>query len=243
VNTRVAVMTDVHGNIHALRAALNDIDEQRVERIYCLGDMISIGPFTNEVLEALTSRRDVSMLIGNHEQAILALLDGNDPGSPGTERLHHEWVASRIDPSYVPLLRRLPPMLEAEHGSRRLLLLHYHHDREGRLVPYDREPTLKKLETMYSEQDADAVCFGHHHPVHYFRSARRVYVNPGSLGCAYEPVARYALLDCAPDGVRVQLRAVVYDNREFLASYHHLSVPAGDFILKLFHGDQHLASG
>jgi hypothetical protein len=44
------------------------------ERIYCLGDMIGIGPDTNEVLGLLFSRMDSSMITGNHDEAILALL-------------------------------------------------------------------------------------------------------------------------------------------------------------------------
>lgn len=242
VNDKVAIMTDVHGNPYALRAALDDIDSLGIERTYCLGDMISIGPFTNEVLAILLDRADVTMLIGNHEEAILAVLDGKDPGSPGTEKLHHMWIASRIDQQYVPTLRTLPRVLQVEHGGRRLLLLHYHLTHHGHFAPPDREPSVEKLEAMYASSGADAVCFGHHHPPHYFRSASRVYVNPGSLGCADQPVARYAILACGSEGVDVEMRAVPYDNEEFLASYARLGVPAGDFILKIFHGNQQAAN-
>lgn len=234
-------MTDVHGNIDALQAAIDDIDGRAINHVYCLGDMISIGPFSNEVLGLLLAREDVTMLIGNHEEAILAVLDGRDPGSPGTERLHHQWIASRLDPAFAPILRALPRVLTVEHAGRRLLLLHYHLDENGLFAPYDREPSVEKLETIYAHTEADAVCFGHHHPVHFFRSATRVYVNPGSLGCASEPVARYAILSCGANGVEVELRSVPYDNRAFLESYRRLDVPAGEFILDLFHGRQHVS--
>jgi hypothetical protein len=84
------------------------------------------------------------------------------------------------------------------------------------------------------------VCFGHHHPVHLFRSASRLYLNPGALGCNDRPEARYALLTIDRERVDVQFRAVPYDNRAFLDSYQALNVPAGEFILQLFHGNQHL---
>lgn len=59
---KIAIITDVHGNAPALKAALSEIDNRRdIEHIYCLGDMVAIGPDTNEVLHMLFSRADVSM--------------------------------------------------------------------------------------------------------------------------------------------------------------------------------------
>lgn len=243
MTTNIAILVDVHGNAPALKAALADIDrEGRVDHIYSLGDMIAIGPDTNEVLDILFARRDVAMLKGNHEDAVLAAVDGNDPGTPGTERIHHLWVASHIARAFVPALRALPRVLEPEVEGQHLLLLHYHMTADGRLLPVDREPSLNKLERMYAGCRAVAVCFGHHHPVHYFRSARRAYVNPGSLGCCHQPLARYAVLACSRSGVQVEMRAVPYDNRAFLASYERLEVPARELILDLFHGNQHVPS-
>jgi predicted phosphodiesterase len=238
----IAILTDVHGNAPALQAALADIDQEgTVERIYSLGDMIAIGPDTNQVLDSLLAREDVTMIRGNHEDAVLAVVDGKDPGSPGTERLHHCWVAEQLDPTFVPALRALPLRLVPRYAEHDLLLVHYHLSPEDRYLPVDREPSLEKLEANYQAHDVNAVCFGHHHPVHYFRSDTRLYLNPGALGCNDRPEARYALLTITAGGIAADLRAVPYDNRAFLASYHTLKVPAGDFILQLFHGNQHLA--
>ncbi len=71
--------SDIHGNGPALKAVLKEIDERRdVDHIYCLGDMLGMGPDSNEVLEMLFSRSDVSMLTGNHDEAILALAEGEE---------------------------------------------------------------------------------------------------------------------------------------------------------------------
>ncbi len=232
-------MADVHGNAPALRAVLDDIDAQDgIEHTYCLGDMIAIGPDTNEVLDILFSRPGISMILGNHEDAVLAVLDGRDPGSPGTERIHHFWVAQCIQRQHARALRQLPRRLVRDHGGQRLLLVHYHEDDHGRFQPVDREPTVERLEAIYADCEARGVCFGHHHPRHFFRSQKRIYVNPGSLGCYHLPVARYAILICGDGQVLVEMRDVPYDNRDFLASYERLAVPAGDFIIKTFHGNQ-----
>lgn len=74
---KIGVIADIHGNAPALKAVLNEFDLRRdIEHIYCLGDMIGIGPDTNEVLTILFARSDVSMITGNHDEAVLALQKG-----------------------------------------------------------------------------------------------------------------------------------------------------------------------
>lgn len=93
---KAAVIADVHGNAPALKAVLKSIDGQKdIDHIYCAGDMIGIGPDSNEVLRLLFSRTDVSMVTGNHDEAVLALLTGAEyPKSHAETKLHHQWIAS-----------------------------------------------------------------------------------------------------------------------------------------------------
>lgn len=62
-----AIVTDIHGNSPALKAVLNDISIKNLEHIYCLGDVVGIGPDSNQVLDLLTARNDVSFVVGNHD--------------------------------------------------------------------------------------------------------------------------------------------------------------------------------
>lgn len=236
---QVAVITDVHGNAPALRAALADIDASPdIAHIYCLGDMIAFGPDTNAVLSLLTSRPDVTLLAGNHEGYALALLEGRRLHFAGEELAHQQWIAAGLDRQFVPVLAGLPRELTVTHGAKSIRLLHYHRGADGGLQPIDWNPSVEHLDAIYDGAPEAAVCFGHHHPVHLFRSERRVYVNPGSLGCCDRPLARYAVLDLHGPQVDVSLRAVPYDNRAFLASYQRLGVPGAAIILRIFHGGQ-----
>lgn len=212
----------------------------RISHVYCLGDMIAIGPDTNEVLEALFARSDVTMVAGNHEDAVMALLEGKQPLSHGREREHHEWIAAQLDRSFIPRLARLPRAINEMHEGKHLLMLHYHLNGRQQFLPIEKAPSADKLDALYRHSAADAVCFGHHHPVHYFQSARRSYVNPGSLGCCDRPLARYAVMRLSEEAIVTELKAVPYDNRDFLASYTKRNVPDGDFILNVFHGNQQI---
>lgn len=202
--------------------------------------MVAIGPDTNEVLATLFGRDDVSMITGNHEDAILEIFQGQEPASRGEERVHHEWIVEHTDEIFLHKLLDLPRSLQVEHEEKSLLLVHYHLDFTGNFLRIDRDPSSEKLDTIYDGNQADMVCFGHHHPVHFFESAARTYLNPGSLGCCDRPVARYAVLDIDSTGIGVDMKEIPYDNRQFLLSYGELGVPARELILKAFHGNQHL---
>ncbi|HYF90721.1 MAG TPA: metallophosphoesterase family protein [Symbiobacteriaceae bacterium] len=241
MGTRLAVISDIHGNAPALRAILAEIDATPgVEHIYCLGDSVSIGPDANEVLDMLFARPDLSMVKGNHERYILAVLAGGllPPEVEAEELEHQRWISSRLNPDHADHLSALPDRLEVEHGGRRFWFLHYHADagRPGRFAPWMND--VAQLEEHYATAPADVVCFGHDHTTRLLRGAQRLYLNPGSAGCFSRPVARYALVTVEAGDVSVEMREADYDNRDFLASYDRLGVPARDFILRIFHGNQ-----
>ncbi|AQQ55089.1 metallophosphoesterase family protein [Planococcus lenghuensis] len=242
MRTKIAVLADIHSNKAALDAALGEIDaDPSISHIYCLGDMIAIGHETNGVLETLFSRKDVTLISGNHDEGVVAAGNGGPipEGSAEGERAHHEWVASGLDPKFTPQLEALEKELLIEIEGRMVLFTHYHLDSDKQILPIDTEPSGEKLDAQYAGYPADIVCFGHHHPVHYFKTIDRIYINPGSLGCCDEPYGRYATITFGSD-IDVELKKAHYENKAFLAGYEEQDVPEKDFILEMFHGNQHL---
>ncbi len=235
--TKIGFITDVHGNAPALRAVLAELArEDDLSHIYGGGDLIGIGPDTNEVLELLFGPPSFASVAGNHENCILALLAGDVPTSPPGMEEHHRWVAANLDRRFVPQLQALPSFLEPRHGEMGLFIAHYHLDAERTLLPIDPEPTLAKLEAHYAGHPAAAVLTGHHHDGHFFERPGRVFLNPGALGCGVEPVARYAVLTLGEDGIDVDRREVAYDWQGLLRSYRERNVAGGEFILERVFG-------
>ncbi|MCF8049837.1 MAG: metallophosphoesterase family protein [Desulfobacterales bacterium] len=66
---KIAVVSDIHGNLDAFESVLRDIDNVGIDRIYCLGDNIGYGPEPVGAIEAL-QRRKIASVIGNHELAL-----------------------------------------------------------------------------------------------------------------------------------------------------------------------------
>jgi predicted phosphodiesterase len=74
---RVAVISDVHANYHALEAVLEEIDAETVDAVWCLGDTVGYGPLPNECCDVVKSRAD-SCLVGNHDLVVLGELTMSD---------------------------------------------------------------------------------------------------------------------------------------------------------------------
>lgn len=74
---RVAVISDVHANYHALEAVLDQIDAADVDAVWCLGDTVGYGPMPNECCESVSQRADVC-LVGNHDLVVLGELPVSD---------------------------------------------------------------------------------------------------------------------------------------------------------------------
>jgi diadenosine tetraphosphatase ApaH/serine/threonine PP2A family protein phosphatase len=74
---RVAVVSDIHANLHALEAVLEAIDADPPDELWCLGDLVGYGPRPNEVVDATRERAHVC-LVGNHDLGVLGRLDLDD---------------------------------------------------------------------------------------------------------------------------------------------------------------------
>jgi diadenosine tetraphosphatase ApaH/serine/threonine PP2A family protein phosphatase len=74
---RVAVISDIHANLHALESVLEAIDRAPPDQLWCLGDLVGYGPRPNEVVEIVRERADLC-LVGNHDLAALGRIDLED---------------------------------------------------------------------------------------------------------------------------------------------------------------------
>ncbi|GGE60099.1 putative phosphodiesterase [Priestia taiwanensis] len=208
--------------------------------------MIGIGPNTNAVLEILFSRHDISMITGNHDEAILAILKGDEhPLSHSHAKEHHQWIAHHMNKNFIPKLERLPRAIKKTMNGHAVLFTHYHMEKNKLNKPISQDPfskivkpSLENVTKLFKGYEESLICFGHHHPIHLFKSEKTIYLNPGSLGCNTRAVAPYSIVNIEQDKIEVRLEEVAYDNVNFLASYERLQVPDRDFILKVFHGNQ-----
>ena len=104
---RVAVISDVHANYHALETVLQKVDAEGVDAIWCLGDTVGYGPLPNECCTAVQERADLC-LVGNHDLVVLGELtvsDFNDEAAAAAL-----WTSQVLTPSSRAFLERLAPV-------------------------------------------------------------------------------------------------------------------------------------
>ncbi len=206
---RVAALYDIHGNLPALEAVLQDIRQAAVDHIVVGGDVVT-GPMPRETLACLLELDiPVQFIRGNCEGYVLSRMAGVDSREPNIPEVYREidrWVAEQLYPEYEPLLASWPLTRRVEiDGIGEALFCHAtpRSDTElfTRLTPEDR------LLPIFGGVNAAVVVCGHTHMQFDRTIARTRVVNAGSVGTPFgEPGAYWLLL--GPD---VQFRHTGYD--------------------------------
>jgi len=234
---KIAVLTDVHGNLPALQVALAAIDREGADVIYHTGDAIGIGPFPAECLELLLSTARMKLICGNHDAWFSSGLPVPQPMwmSDG-EVKHQQWIHSCLDPTLRGTIGAWPYLIQEVIEGVRLSFLHYG------LAPSQQEfrsiissPGAAELEEIFAGLQADLVFYGHDHATSDLQGIAR-YVNPGSLGCHTDPVARFAILECQSKSYALRMVGVPYNDDALFRQFESRDVPERHFIYEAFFG-------
>ncbi len=106
------LISDIHGNLEALTAVLEELEKRKVDEILCLGDVIGYGPDPEECLELVKSRAKV-VLAGNHDYASLGLLDVSY-FNPYAKRAV-DWTASQLSEKARKYLQNRPLKIDFDN--------------------------------------------------------------------------------------------------------------------------------
>jgi len=234
--TRIAIITDAHANLPALQAALQAIRQAGYDLLYHTGDVIGIGPHPQETLDLLLETPHAHLLMGNHELRYLNGMPAEQPETvPDLEFRHVRWVQRILGSGYRTVVRTFLRRIERTVHGRQICFLHYAPG-SGRwnLHPVIKSPTTAQLDTMFAGCEADLVFYGHHHPP-ADAVGRARYINPGTLGCSADGLARYVMLYIAEDGtMQLKKHAVPYDRERVLRDLNRRRVPGREFIARTF---------
>jgi len=242
---RLALISDIHANLPALRTVLADIDDRaNIDAIYHLGDLIGYAPWPNEVVSLLRERA-IPGISGNYDSTVAADYKhcGCRADTPHDEELSHisfEWTRSHVKPETKKYLGTLPfrldirpfgghvsgPTITLVHGNQTLNTVYVTEDRS--------DAFLEKMAKDLGSRPQDVVCFGHTHKP-WQRTVEGVqFVNTGSVGRPKDgdPRAGYVLLTTEGSGLRVEFVRVAYDVDEVARGIRESELPAefADFL-------------
>jgi len=171
---RIAVISDIHGNLPALEAVLADIKNRRIERIFCLGDLAGKGPSSAETVDIIKQHCEV-VIKGNWDYYL-------------TEQMGHEvlkWHQNILGVERLKYMKGLPIYKEFYISGKLLRLCHaspndlFHRvylstEQSKRLKLFKATPTLNA--------DADVVGYGDIHGAHIDNFDGKTIFNVGSVG-------------------------------------------------------------
>ena len=236
--TRLAVLSDIHGNLLALEAVLADIQAQNTPAAYwVLGDLVAFCPWPAESLARLRALPNVAFLQGNTDRY---LVTGRRPAFPvhspegwanapiqlAERDANFRWAVEHLSYADYEFLRDLPPRLEMEvPGYGRIVAVH--------ATPNDDETNLRpdtpddEIRPHLAGLDTRLLLYGHtHRPVDRTVDSVRL-VNAGSVGIPLDgdPRPAYALLDFEGDRCNVTIRRVEYDVEAVVAELERVEHP------------------
>lgn len=225
---RIALISDVHGNLTALEAVLDDIDSRGITRILNLGDFVGKGPRGREVVDMCRERCEVNLL-GNWEDFL------PDPERDFTSEALRWWRA-QLGPGQPEWLRGLPFSHDLRVSGRRMRLFHASATSVHTRVNFDHDEA--EFLGMFANSPAtgdgpppDVVCYGDTHEAYYEVFRDRTLVNVGSAGNSHgDPTPVYVVVEgvagsADPAPFSVQFVRVPYDVEAELAFAREVGMP------------------
>src|SRR5690242_1869961 len=192
---RVAALYDIHGNLPALEAVLEELRRDEVDQIVVGGDVLP-GPMPGECIARLLQLHvPTSFILGNGEVAALAEVAGENSGVPDQFRPAIRWSGEQLDPDQRRLIAAWPKTLRLQIPNLDGVLFCHATPRNENEIFTKLTPEAKLI-PVFAGVDASVVVCGHTH-VQFDRKVGNIrVVNAGSIGMPFgQPGAYWLLLD------------------------------------------------
>ncbi len=227
---KIAVFSDIHANLHALEAVWPDIEAQKPDAIYCLGDLVGYGAFPNEVTEFVKNHQ-VPTIMGNYDDGVGFDLDDcgcvyKDPKDIQFGQQSLMWTRERTTPANKAYLQTLPIQLRNEHlGGHHVLFTHGSPRKINEYLYEDRPQSV--FDNIAKVAGCDLLFFGHTHLPYQKQVGKTLFVNTGSVGKPKDgdPRAGYVIAELGPS-IQVTFHRVAYDVAAAARAVRESGLPA-----------------
>ncbi|WP_145408677.1 metallophosphoesterase family protein [Paenibacillus xylanexedens] len=229
---RIAIVSDIHGNITAWKAVLNDIRSRGLKRIFCLGDLVGKGPDPVQVVDQVRETCE-QVVRGNWDELVAVNRDNEN----------FTWQADKLGQERLDYLANLPFSHQFELSGRTVRLLHaspqsvYH-----RVQPWDEmDKRIAMFDAPANEPElgqADIVGYGDVHNAYLQHLNGKVLFNVGSVGNPLDiPQASYCILEGESSGdinqtINIQFVRVPYDIEQEVQVAQQAGVPALELYIR-----------
>lgn len=226
---RVAIFSDIHSNISALREVLKSISEEIVNLVLCGGDLVGYGPFPNQVIQVIRDRK-IPTIMGNYDDGVG--FNRDDCGCAYRSqrevelgKISLEWTKENVSEENKFFLKSLPENTNYTWEGFKVLHVHGSPRRINEYL-YENRPE-KNLLRMLKPLNIDILICGHTH-IPYHRIVDGIHiVNTGSVGKPKDGDRRacYALLE-VEENLKVSFKRVPYNIDETAQAIKRVGLPS-----------------
>jgi len=228
---RIAIFSDIHGNLAGLDACLADLQAQGGADIHvAAGDLCMDGPKPKKVLQRL-QEVGAQCVRGNTDRYIGAQSDEDLAGADPSDRKQIEWQRKEIGEKWVAWLRELPFSLRFGTKDNQLLVVHANPTTDDEhLWPGVEDAVLKRL---IGKETAGTIAFGHLHIpfVRIWRGKTLVNVSSAGLPKDGDPRAGYAILTERSGGWEVRHRRAAFDVKKVATALADCGIPGSSDLI------------
>ena len=220
---RLAIISDIHGNLVALKAVASAIRKEKVDRVVCLGDVAAVGPQPHQTI-AFLRRARWPCIMGNADESLAKWMRENYvlAGVPEEQRQkllsHDRWTSSQLTvPDRVFLSRFKPTITMGHHGN---TVLCYHGSPRSTTEGVAATMDDNQLGKLLGGYKATVFAGGHTHTQMVRKFGTSLVINPGSVGLPFvkdsagrirnPSWAEYALVTLLDQELKVELRRARY---------------------------------
>lgn len=220
---KIAAISDIHGNIYSLMKVLEDIDEQKVDLVVCLGDLVGYGPHPNEVV-ALIKRREIPCIKGNYDASVV---DGDFTFIRNTSinSFSLPWASEEVRASNKFYLSQLPTELNYDINGVKIKFTHGSPNAINEYLFQDADNTNNVMESL----EEDILVCAHTHIPSYKKFGDKIFINTGSVGKPKigRPNATYVLIEIKEDKtVNIKFRELEYEYKRIVKDAQMLKFPS-----------------
>lgn len=235
--TKIALLSDIHGNTTALEAVLEDAKRAGVEEYWLLGDVLMPGTGRRHLLNLLEELPITVQILGNWEDSLWRAMKGVlDPSRASHRYLmrHCQYILEEIRPEEIEAMQSLPMQVHRKVSGLKVGITHHLPDKNwGRELIHIGDQ--KDFDRLVTNPSCDLAVYGHIHQ-QFFRygSGGELILNPGSIGQPFflqanlrkDLRAMYAILEFDESGLKdVDFRRVSYDIEKELQLAKDLKLP------------------
>jgi putative phosphoesterase len=217
--TRIAVLSDVHGNLVALEAVLKELKREKPDFVLVAGDLVLNGPEPNATIDALRGlEADGGIIVsGNTDIAVgdfdyTAAFPQYADGVPDIVTAAVEWAHDELGDDQLDWLRRLPAERRIRAGDDQLVLV-VHASPGSQTRGFDPALDTNVVFERAAATDARVICVGHTHLPEVRDLGWKLIVNDGSAGYVFDgdPTASWAMVSVDGSEVSAEIQRTEFD--------------------------------